>query len=150
MPPSSLGFEIGKVGVGAIVVGIDGTPSSGNAAAWAAGLASRERAQLVLAYVEPVGGAAYWAPSGVAVAAETATELVDELRAELERSLSNSDVAWELLHLRGDPARMLEKVADERRADCIVVGRSRHSGRFLGSVPKTLVTEAVRPVVVVP
>ena len=44
----------------------------------------------------------------------------------------------------------LEQVAEQYRADLIVVERSRRRGGLLGTVPATLVVEAVRPVVVVP
>ncbi|AHI01433.1 universal stress protein [Kutzneria viridogrisea] len=148
--PARTGFEIGKDGVGSIVVGVDGSPPAVHAAAWAAGLARRERAKLVLVYVEPLASAAYWTSIGMINAAEAANDYVAEVRQEAERSLSPYGIEWELVHHRGDPAIALEQIAAERRADCIVVGRSRHGGGLLGSVPKALVTKAARPVVVVP
>ena len=144
------GFEIGKDGVGSIVVGVDGSPPAVHAAAWAAGLARRERARLVLVYVEPLASAAYWTSIGMINAAEAANDYVAELRAEAGAYLTQFGIEWDLLHHRGDPATALEQIAEELRADCIVVGRSRHGGHLLGSVPKTLVTRAQRPVVVVP
>ena len=142
--------EIGKDGLGGIVVGMDGSPASFHAAAWAAGLARRERARLVLVYVEAVGGVAYWSPMGVAVASEAAESLVEELRDEVVSHLEWVDIDWDFVHHRGDPAVGLEQVAEQYRADLIVVGRSRRRGGLLGTVPATLVVEAVRPVVVVP
>ncbi len=142
-------FEIGKDGLTGIVVGMDGSPASFHAAAWAAGLARRERARLVLVYVEAVGGVAYWSPMGVAVASEAAESLVEELKKEVASHL-NWDIDWDFVHHRGDPAVGLEQVAEKYRADLIVVGRSRRRGGLLGTVPATLVVEAVRPVVVVP
>jgi nucleotide-binding universal stress UspA family protein len=147
---ASPGFEIGKDGVGSIVVGVDGSPPAVHAAAWAAGLARRERARLVLVYVEPLASAAYWTSIGMINAAEAANDYVEEVRQEATAYLSRFGVEWELRHHRGDPATELEKIAEETRADCIVVGRSRHSRGLLGSVPKALVTKAARPVVVVP
>ena len=144
------GFEIGKDGVGSIVVGVDGTPASIHAAAWAAGLARRERAHLVLAYVEPLASPAYWTPVGAATAIEAADDYLAELLGEADSYLTPQGISWELVHHRGDPATGLEQVAAEYRADCIVVGRSRRSGGLLGSVPKALVSRAERPVVVVP
>jgi nucleotide-binding universal stress UspA family protein len=142
--------ETGKDGLGAIVVGLDGSPSSFHAAAWAAGLARRERALLVLVYVEAVGGVAYWSPMGVAVASEAAESLVEELKREIVAHLRYIDINWQFVHHRGDPATSLEQVAERYRADLIVVGRARRRGGLLGTVPATLVVEAVRPVVVVP
>ncbi|MDR7302596.1 universal stress protein [Haloactinomyces albus] len=143
-------FEIGKDGLSGIVVGMDGSPASFHAAAWAAGLARRERARLVLVYVEAVAGVAYWSPMGVAVASEAAESLVEELRKEVIAHLRWIDIDWDFIHHRGDPAVGLEQVSEQYRADLIVVGRSRRRGGLLGTVPATLLVEAVRPVVVVP
>jgi nucleotide-binding universal stress UspA family protein len=137
------GSELGKDGLAVIVVGIDGGDRAQNAAAWATGLARRERAQLVLVYVEPVTSPAYWSPIGMATAAEAASAFVLELQQAAAQYLDAAGIRWELVHYRGDPAHGLEAVAEDRRADCIVVGRGR-------GVPKTLVAEARRPVVVVP
>lgn len=136
-------FETGKDGLAVIVVGIDGSDRALHAAAWAGGLARRERALLILVYVEALAGPAYWSPIGMATAAEAACAFVEELRRTAAAYLDQAGVRWELVHYRGDPAHGLEAVAEERRADCIVVGRG-------GGVARTLVNEAHRPVVVVP
>jgi nucleotide-binding universal stress UspA family protein len=136
-------YEVGKDGLAVIVVGVDGTPRALHAAAWASGLARRERARLVFVYVEPITGPAYWSPFGMACAAEAAGELVAELRRTIVDYLGAVGVRWELVHHRGEPGHGLEKVAEELRADCIVVGRG-------GGVAKFLISEARRPVVVVP
>ena len=150
MPADPPGFEIGKDGIMAVVAGVDGSPSSLHAAAWAGGLARRETALLVLVYVEPLGSPAYWSPLSMAGASQAAVDYVEELRGEAQRYLDPIGVHWKLVHHRGDPASGLESVAEQFRADCIVVGRSRHGGGLLGSVPRTLINDAARPVVVVP
>ncbi|HEX6359104.1 universal stress protein [Actinophytocola sp.] len=137
-------YEVGKDGLAVIVVGVDGTQRALHAAAWASGLARRERARLVFVYVEQLTSPAYWSPFGMATAAEAATELVDELRGTITDYLGTTGVRWELVHHRGDPAHGLEKVAEELRADCIVIGRGN------GGVAKFLINDARRPVVVVP
>jgi nucleotide-binding universal stress UspA family protein len=144
------GFEIGKDGSTVIVVGVDGSPPAMHAAAWAGGMARRERAKLVLVYVEPIASPAYWTAMGMAGATEAATAFVEEIRQEAAAYFEHTGVPWELVHYRGDPAHGLETIAEERRADCIVVGRSRHGGGLVGSVPKMLIKDAKRPVVVVP
>jgi nucleotide-binding universal stress UspA family protein len=144
------GFEIGKDGVGAVVLGFDGSPPALHAAAWAAGLARREGGLLIIVYVEVLSSPAYWTAVSAAAAAEADVEFLAELRAELGPLLDERGVAWELLHGQGEPAKVLEAVAEERKADCIVVGRSRHRGGLLGTVPKSLLAHATRPVVVVP
>lgn len=126
-----------------IVVGVDGGARALHAAAWASGLARRERAHLVLVYVEALAGPAYWSPLGMATAAEAAGEIVEELRRAAADYLDQTGVQWELVHYRGDPAHGLEAVAEDRRADCIVVGRG-------GGVTRSLVNDARRPIVVVP
>lgn len=136
-------FEIGKDGLAVIVVGVDGGDRALHAAAWASGLARRERARLVLVYVEVITGPAYWSPIGMASAAEAASAFVEEMRQAAAAYLDATGVQWELVHYRGDPAHGLETVAEDRRADCIVVGRG-------GGVARSLVNDARRPVVVVP
>jgi nucleotide-binding universal stress UspA family protein len=137
-------YEIGMDGLAVIVVGVDGTPTALHAAAWASGLARRERARLVFVYVEPLTSPAYWSPFGMATAAEAAGEVVGELRRTITDYLGNVGVRWELVHRRGDPGHGLEKVAEEVHADCVVVGRGS------GGVAKYLINDARRPVVVVP
>jgi nucleotide-binding universal stress UspA family protein len=142
--------EIGKVGLSTIVVGVDGSEAAEHASAWAGGLARREGARLVLVYVEPIASASYWMATSMADLTDATAAFVDELRQEASRNFDATDLRWELEHHRGDPARVLEDVAEQRRADCIVVGRSRRGASLVGSVPTILVKEARRPVVVVP
>ena len=146
----SPGFEIGKDGMGSVVVGYDGSPPSVHAAAWAAGMARRERGVLLVVYVDVLSSPAYWTPMGSAAATEAGAEFLADLRNEAGPILDERGVRWELLHGQGEPAKVLEAIAEERRADCIVVGRSRRRGGLLGSVPKSLLTHATRPIVVVP
>jgi len=144
------GFEIGKDGLGTIVLGYDGTPPSVHAAAWAAGLARREHGKLLLVYVETLTGPAHWTAMSSAAAIEAGAEFVQELMAEAGPQLTERGIDWEILRGQGEPAAVLEAVAEQRRADCIVVGRSRHRGGLLGTVPKSLLAHASRPIVVVP
>lgn len=148
--PGSAGFEIGKDGVGAIVVGYDGSPPAMHAAAWAAGLARRERGLLLIVYVEVLSSPAYWTAMGTAAANDAGAEYVRELRDETGPLLDERGISWEILHGQGEPAMVLEAIAEQRRADCIVVGKSRKRGGLLGTVPKSLLSRATRPVVVVP
>jgi nucleotide-binding universal stress UspA family protein len=149
--PEEAGFEIGKDGLAVILVGMDGGGPAGNAAAWAAGLARRERARLVLAYVEPLTTPAYWMPVALAGVADTgAAEFVDELRRTVARFLDSQGVRWDIVHHRGDAAHGLEAIAERLRADCIVIGRSHDGAGALGSVARTLINLATRPVVVIP
>jgi nucleotide-binding universal stress UspA family protein len=135
--------EIAKDGLAVIVVGVDGGERALHAAAWASGLARRERARLVLVYVESITSPAYWSPIGMATAAEAATAFVEELHRAAAAYLDPAGVSWELVHCRGNVAHGLEAVAEDKRADCIVVGCG-------SGVARALVNDARRPVVVVP
>ncbi|HEV3362437.1 MAG TPA: universal stress protein [Pseudonocardiaceae bacterium] len=143
-------FEIGKDGLSTIVIGYDDTPPALDALAWAAGLARRDKARMVIVYVEVLSSPAYWVAAGAVAANEAAGEIVQELHRRFESLLTSQGLDWELLHGKGDPAGVLEAVAEEKKADCIVVGRSRHRGGLLGSVPRGLLAKAARPVIVVP
>lgn len=138
-----------KDGLAVVVVGVDGGNPALNASAWAAGLARREQARLVLVFMEPVASPAYWTPIPLPGAAEVSTEFVEELRRNAARYLDSTGVPWTVEHRRGAAANGLEAIAEEYRAGCIVIGRSRDGGS-MGSVAKALINLATRPVVVVP
>ena len=87
-------------------------------------------------------------------------EAEDAVEAELVRSLTASGdltgVDWELLSTTGEAGAELVRIADERDAACVVVGK-RHSGfsDFLhriasGSVSRAVVARQKFPVLVVP
>ncbi|MFG2222878.1 universal stress protein [Streptomyces sp. NPDC048644] len=145
-------FERGTDGPKVIVVGIDGSDSSWRAAAYAAGLARRQGAMLALVYVQPVlpAGATMGAPV-VDVTHEVADELMAEIRRSTERLQGIYDMRWEFHTLRGDPYAGMVRMADELRADAVVVGASESAGhRIMGSVAVRLVKAGRWPVTVVP
>lgn len=135
-----------------IVAGIDGSESSMRAAAYAAGLARRQRAMLALVYVQPVlaAGAALGAPVADATA-EVAEGLINEIRTATDKMKDIWDVRWEFHTFRGDPYNGLVTASDELKADAVVVGASESAGhRFIGSVAVRLVKAGRWPVTVVP
>ncbi|MER5178377.1 universal stress protein [Streptomyces sp. NPDC002896] len=145
-------FERGTDGPKVIVVGVDGSDSSLRAAAYAGGLARRQRALLAIVYVQPV--MATGAALGVPVAETTdeiAEELISEIRAAAERVKDIFEVRWEFHTFRGDPYNGLVTAADELKADAVVVGASEQAGhRIIGSVAVRLVKAGRWPVTVVP
>ncbi len=148
------GFERGTDGPKVILAGVDGSPSSLRAAAYAAGLARRQNALLALVYVQPVvpAGAALGAPAPVAdTTGEIAEGLVAEIRAAAERLKGIYEVRWEFHTFRGDPYAGLVSAAQELMADAVVVGASEQAGhRIVGSVAIRLVKAGRWPVTVVP
>ncbi|QRX96133.1 universal stress protein [Streptomyces noursei] len=145
-------FERGTDGPKVIVVGVDGSDSSWRAAAYAAGLARRQGSKLVMVYVQPVlaTGAALGAPVMDATN-EVAEELMAEIRQATERLDGIYQLRWEFHTLRGDPYNGMVQMADELRADAVVVGASESAGhRIMGSVAVRLVKAGRWPVTVVP
>ncbi|MFJ5726798.1 universal stress protein [Streptomyces paradoxus] len=145
-------FERGTDGPKVIVVGLDGSDSSLRAAAYAAGLARRQRALLAVVYVQPVPavGAALGAPVA-GTAEEIAEDLVAQIREAAERLKGIFEVRWEFHTFPGDPFHGLVTAADELKADAVVVGASEQAGhRIVGSVAVRLVKAGRWPVTVVP
>ncbi|GAB2761519.1 universal stress protein [Streptomyces bullii] len=145
-------FERGTDGPKVIVVGVDGSDSSLRAAAYAGGLARRQRALLAVVYVQPVpaAGAAFGAPVADTTE-EIAEDIVQQIREAAERVKGIFDVRWEFHTFRGDPYSGLVRAADELKADAVVVGASEQAGhRIVGSVAIRLVKSGRWPVTVVP
>lgn len=141
------GFEIGKDGTTVLVVGFDGSEPSRNALAYAAGLARREHARLLIAFVQPMVEAIAY--PGICIPPQDETD--GELRTEIERELEGLSVRWTCVFSRGDAVHELERLATENRADAIVVGRSHSRLRAVtGSVSGRLARRAAHTVIVVP
>ena len=144
-------FELGNDGPSVIVVGVDGSRSSLRARAYAVGLARRQGALLVIVYAQSSPMTSV--PAAAAAAIETTQEIGDQLRADMQRLTAEEDrrVRWELRTVVGDAYHALVQVADELRADAVVIGASEQAGhRILGSVAVRLVKAGRWPVTVVP
>jgi nucleotide-binding universal stress UspA family protein len=142
-------FEIGD-GPSLILVGVDGSETSLRAAAWAGGLARRHGSRLVALYVATASGLSGLAP-GAAVVAAARTELARDLRQLVDEGAAyyGVDARFEVRH--GDPYTEFLRVAEETRADTVVVGVSTHAGhRIMGSLAVKLVRAGRWPVTVVP
>ncbi|MFF5295559.1 universal stress protein [Paractinoplanes globisporus] len=144
-------FELGTDGPGAILVGVDGSPTSMRAAAYAAGLARRQRTRLIAVWARS-------APTTLITLADhsgMAMKAVLEAQEETERQLRAEIGAWgahtELIVRQGDPLTVLAEVAKETRADAVIVGSSASVGhRIAGSLAVRLVRYGRWPVTVVP
>jgi nucleotide-binding universal stress UspA family protein len=151
---ASTGFELGTDGPSAILVGVDGSPTSLRAAAYAAGMARRQHSRLIAVYAKQsstVPGIDAW--SGIAAAAISATQ--DEVETSLRDAVEQRAGAWGvdvvLLIRNGEPFHALTEAATEFHADAIVVGSSTSIGhRIAGSLAVRLVRSGRWPVTVVP
>jgi len=134
------------VGIVSVVVGIDGTESSDHAMHFAIGLAARERARLSACFVSHPLIVAY--PVGlVPVDFEAyARTLAKQFTEELELA----GVCGGFYHRKGDAVVELKRLADEKLADIIAVGRSRHPHLHVGSVPRRLLDISGHAVLIVP
>ena len=148
--------ELGTDGPGAIVVGVDGTPASLRAFAYAAGLARRQHAELVAVYVRstlrtPVAMAG-WVDAGI-VAAEAQAQ--QDAEAEVWAQIADDANAWgtgaRVVVRSGNPLHELRKVAEQSGADTIIVGASASLGhRLFGSLGHRLLRCKPCPVTIVP
>ena len=147
-------FELGTDGPQVILVGIDDSVTSLRAGAYAAGLARRQGARLVCVYVEQrsgMYGASAAAAGVIAAQDEVLAETAADLRRRAEEGAGALGVPLTFIAARGDPYTELRRVADEVRADAVIVGASTKAGhRWVGSLAIRLVKAGRWPVTVVP
>ncbi|HYA45770.1 MAG TPA: universal stress protein [Acidimicrobiales bacterium] len=131
-----------------IVVGIDGSTTGWRAFSAALGVANRYNAFVRACYVAHMPAAAEMGVFGVAV--PPVLDEGEDLRDEVNKELAEAGISGDFVLLKGDVAHELEAVAENCRADIIVVGRSQHPALHLGGVPRKLLALGHRPVLVVP
>ncbi len=121
------------------------------AGAYAAGMARREGARLVCLYVRPFS-AVSGIGAGAAVSMQEAHDSVAaELRQAVEEQAARLGIDVVLVERDGNPFAEIVKLADEIKADAVIVGASTKAGhRFVGSLAVHLVRVSRWPVTVVP
>jgi len=137
----------------AIVAGIDGSESSLRAAAYAAGLARRQRSPLVLVYVRSHPSGLLSTIDGGGAGIVAVIDVEDRVEADLFDAFRRApnDVDIQLIVRFGHPSTVLSEVAHEFQAGTVIVGRcERLTHRITGSVPRRLVRSGRWPVTVVP
>jgi len=139
-----------------VVVGIDGSPESIDAAGVAADLARSRSAKLIIVtVVRPPEG--WWGIVGSPPTAEALGDSLSEAQRDILdlvlRSIDLSGVEYETQEEIGDPSAQLVEACRRVGADLLVVGR-RGAGLLrrmvVGSVANHVVQEAPCPVLVVP
>lgn len=151
-------FELGSDGPAALVVGVDDSPTSMRALAYAAGVARRQHARLVVVFVRTLRGIgldALYGFDGSGATAQAALEAQDEVEADLRAEVEQLCRAWDMevqvVVRDGDPLKELAAVAEREHADAIIVGSSTRIGhRLTGSVAVRLVRQRGWPVTVIP
>jgi nucleotide-binding universal stress UspA family protein len=134
-----------------VIAGYDGSASSRNALAYAAGVAKRLGRPLLVVYVCSSG--VYCEPlTGQVVGVPRDSEAVERwLLGEVDQVTGDVEVDLHVRTRRGSPARELAAVAAEFNADALVIGAPTHFWhRIAGSVPGWLARHADRPVIIVP
>jgi len=148
-------FELGTDGPRVILVGVDDTVTSQRAAAYAAGLARRQGAKLVIVYVEQfspmLGASAVAAPGAIAAEQQALEEQAASLRDRVAEAADRIGLPMTFIAAHGDPYHEIRRIADEVCADAVVVGAStRADHRLIGSIAVRLVRAGRWPVTVVP
>jgi nucleotide-binding universal stress UspA family protein len=137
-----------------VIAGYDGSASSRNALAYAAGVARRLGRPLLVVYVCSSG--VYCEPlTGQVVGVPRDTEALERwLLGEIDQvtgQAGNAEVEVHVRTRRGSPARELAAAAAEFTADALVIGAPTHFWhRIAGSVPGWLARHADCPVIIVP
>ena len=134
-----------------VVAGYNGSTSSRNALAYAAGMARRLGRPLLIVYVSSPGVYCEPLTGQVVGLLRDADSLERWLLTELDQAADASELEVHVRTRRGSPARELALIAAEFSADALVIGAPRHFWhRLIGSVPGWLARNARCPVIVVP
>jgi nucleotide-binding universal stress UspA family protein len=134
-----------------IVVGFGGGAASLRAAAFAIGIAARQRADLLFLQVWEQPTCYGLLPQILPLDHEAMAAAEPGLRGVIAELIGDLGLRWELRQSIGNPSIELERLAQEVWADALIVGSSRRRvRRLLGSIGGNLVRAGRCPVTVVP
>jgi nucleotide-binding universal stress UspA family protein len=143
-----------------VVVGVDGSDTSIDALSWACGEARRLGGRALAVLVTPIPGSGVLASASpfAAIAAgeyiENDARLEDELeakiRSELHAIVESQRVPLTFVHVHGDVATELLRIAAMSHAQLIAVGRSTKSRhKVAGSLGHRLLRRTGTPIIVI-
>ena len=145
------GFELGTDGPSLILAAVDGSTTSLRAGAYAVGLARRQRSELVVITVTTTPAMSSLSADAATVLAQSAHELAADMHEQAREYLRLLEMEARLVTVHGDPYIEIVRLADDLRADAVVVGASMKAGhRFVGSLAVRLIKAGKWPVTVVP
>jgi nucleotide-binding universal stress UspA family protein len=134
-----------------LLVGVDGSDTSLRAAAYAAGMARRQQARLVILYVRPFSAVPGIEAGAVTSMQEAHDAVAAELRKSAEEQAPRLGIDVVVVERDGNPYTEIVRLAGEIQADAVIVGASTKAGhRFVGSLAVHLVRASRWPVTVVP
>ena len=144
-------FERGTDGPRVIVTAADGSRTSLRAVAYAAGLARRQGAELVVVFVTTTSPMAGFVPAAAPGINDAQHDVALELRRRLEAGAKEVKVGIRFLEASGDVYTEVARICGEVLADAVIVGASTSAGhRLVGSLGIRLVRAGRWPVTVVP
>jgi nucleotide-binding universal stress UspA family protein len=153
-PGKESAFELGTDGPSVILVAVDDSTTSIRAGWYAAGLARRQHAKMIAVFVSPLTSLGSAGPGGASLAVardEAFRATAGDMRKRADAVAEELGISMTFVAARGDPLVEICRIADEVRADLLVVGASAHAGhRFVGSLAVRLVRKGRWPVTVVP
>jgi nucleotide-binding universal stress UspA family protein len=134
-----------------VVAGYDGSESSRNALAYAAGMARRLARPLLVVYVVPFSVYCEPMTGQVICTSREKNEMERWLLSELDQVCDAEGLEVSVIARRGNAAKELAAAADISSADALVVGAPGHRlHHVVGSIPSWLARHARCPVIVVP
>ncbi|MEP6560515.1 MAG: universal stress protein [Nakamurella sp.] len=146
-----IGFERGTDGPKVIVVAADGSTTSLRATSYAAGLARRQSAELVVIFVSAPSTMASLVPAAGLMVHDAQHEVAVELRAQVQDGAVRAGIHARFVEATGDPYAEINRICGEVLADAVIVGASASAGhRYVGSLGVRLVKAGKWPVTVVP
>jgi nucleotide-binding universal stress UspA family protein len=147
----SVQFELGTDGPSLILVAIDGSRTSLRAGSYAAGLARRQGSKLACIFVDRSGPMTSLDATAVVAERTTHRQIAAELRKQVEVGAAAYGLDAAFYAATGDPLTEITRLAEQLRADAVVVGASESAGhRLIGSIATRLVRSGHWPVTVVP